>query len=133
MTSSGILEKLDTMEKEEGSLPQLLEFYRKLVQVQTRVGRELKKPNPSLSTETTQQRITEGKALVAANEFAFDLHMLQSTFRKITVLFSEYADLFDSPPEEFGKITELVITSDDIKAWYEGRPYRRIKVSVKSS
>ena len=56
MTSSGILDKLDAIEKEEGSLPRLLEFYRKLIQIQTRVGQKIDKPNPGLSTEAIQQR-----------------------------------------------------------------------------
>jgi len=122
MTSSGILDKLDAMEKEEGSLPRLLEFYRKLIQIQTRVGQKMDKPNPGLPTETIQQRMDEGKALVTASEFTFDLHLLQDTFQEVAALFSEYADLFDNAPEEFSELTEEVISSDSVKAWYEGTP-----------
>jgi len=122
MTSSGILDKLDAMEKEDGSLPRLLEFYRKLIQIQTRVGQKINKLNPGLSTEAIQQRMDEGQALVAASEFTFDLHLLQNTFREVAALFGEYASLFDNPPEEFSKLAEVVITSDSVKAWYEGTP-----------
>ena len=127
MASSGILDKLDAMEKQEGSLPRLLEFYRKLIQIQTRVGQKIDKPNPGLSTETSQQRVDEGKALLTASEFTFDLHLLQNTFQEIATLFGEYADLFDIPPEELSKLTEVTITSDSTKAWYEGTPLPAIK------
>ena len=99
MTSSGILDKLDAIEKEEGSLPRLLEFYRKLIQIQTRVGQKIDKPNPGLSNETIHQRMADGKALITVGEFTFDLHLLQDTFQKIAALFGEYADLFDNAPE----------------------------------
>lgn len=122
MTSSTILDKLDAMEKEEGSLPRLLEFYRKLIQIQTRVGQNINKPNPGLSNEVIHQRMDEGKALVTASEFALDVHLLQNTFQEVADLFGEYADLFDTPPEEFSKASEMVITSDSVKAWYEGTP-----------
>ena len=112
MTSSTILDKLDAMEKEEGSLPRLLEFYRKLIQIQTRVGQNINKPNPGLSNEVIHQRMDEGKALVTASEFALDVHLLQNTFQEVADLFGEYADLFDNPPEEFSKASEIVITSD---------------------
>ena len=122
MTSSGILGKLDAMEKEEGSLPRLLEFYRKLVLIQTGVGQKIDKPNPGLSTKAIQQRMDEGKALITASEFTFDLHPLQNAFQEIVALFCEYSDLFDNDPEEFSKLAEVVITSDVVKAWYEGTP-----------
>ena len=122
MTSSRILNKLDAMEKEEGSLPRLLEFYRKLIQVQTKVGQKIDKPNPGLSTEAIQQRMDEGKALVTASDFSFDLHLLQDTFQEVAALFGEYTDLFDNAPEEFSKLAEVTITSDSVKAWYEGTP-----------
>jgi hypothetical protein len=122
MTSSRILDKLDAIEKEEGSLPRLLEFYRKLILIQTRVGQIIEKPSPGLSSETIHQRIVDGKVLVTASEFTLDLKLLQDTFQEVAVLFGEYADLFDNPPEEFGKLTGVTITPDSIKAWYEGTP-----------
>ena len=121
MTSTGILEKLNDMEKEEGSLPWLLEFYRKLIQIQTRVGQKLDKPNPGLSKETAQQRMAEGRALIAAGEFTFDLQLLQDTFQEVAALFSEYADLFSNPSREFSQLADFVLTSESIEAWYEGK------------
>ena len=122
MTSVRILDRLDAMEKEDGSLPRLLEFYRKLIQIQTRVGQELDKPNPGLSTEAIHQRTAEGKALIAASDFTYDLHLLQDTFREIAALFGEYADLFNNTAEEFNKLAEVNLTPDSIEAWYNGEP-----------
>ncbi|HEY40329.1 MAG TPA: formate dehydrogenase accessory protein FdhE [Dehalococcoidia bacterium] len=122
MTSGRILDRLDAMEKVEGSLPRLLEFYRKLIQIQTRVGRELNKPNPGLSAEAIHQRTAEGKALITASNFTYDLRLLQGTFRETAALFGEYADLFNSTSEEFSKLAETDLTPDSIEAWYNGEP-----------
>jgi FdhE protein len=121
MTSSGIINRLDAMEKEEGSLPQLFRFYRELLRIQARVGQELDKPSPGLSSEAIHQRTVEGKILVTASEFTFDLHLLQDTFRKIAAVFSEYADLFKNTPEEFSKLARINITPEFVEAWYEGK------------
>jgi hypothetical protein len=122
MTSGGILDKLDAIEKEKGSLPRLLEFYRKLIQIQTRVGQKIEKPNPDLSNEEILQRTVEGNALITASDFVFDLNLLQDTFQEVVTLFREYADLFDNDPEEFSNLTGFIITPDSVKAWYEGTP-----------
>ena len=122
MTSSGIVEKLDEMERKEGSLPRLLDFYRKLIQIQTRVGQDIDKPNPGLSNETILQRTVEGKILLTASEFTYDLQLLQNIFQETNDLFGEYTDLFSTPPDEFGKLAEVVVTPDSVKAWYDGKP-----------
>jgi FdhE protein len=121
MTIGRILDRLDAIEKEEGSLPRLLELYRKLIQIQTRVGQELDKPNPGLSSEAIHQRTAEGKALITASDFTCDLHLLQDTFRKIAALFGEYADPFNNTAEEFSKLAEIDLTPDFIEAWYNGK------------
>jgi len=120
--SNAIIEKLDAMEKEQSSLPRLLRFYREILRIQVRVGQELDKPNPGLSSEAINQRIAEGKILVAASEFSFDLPMLQDAFREIAAVFIEYADLFENAPEEFTKLAKTDITPDSVKSWYEGKP-----------
>jgi FdhE protein len=122
MASGRILDRLNAIEKEEGSLPRLLEFYRELIQIQTRVGQELDRPNPGLSSEAIHQRTAAGKALITASDFTDDLNLLQNTFQEVAALFREYADLFDNAPEEFGRLTGVRITPDSIKAWYEGAP-----------
>lgn len=122
MTSSAIVEKLDAMEKEEGSLPSLLQFYRELARIQARVGQELKKPDPGFSGEEILQRTNEGKPLVAGGEFRFDWPLLQRTSQDIANLFRKYANLFNNAPEEFDRLTEGVLTPDAVKAWYEGTP-----------
>lgn len=122
MTSSGILEKLDAMEKEEGSLLRLLQFYRELVRIQARVGQELKRPDPGFSSEQILQRTNEGKPLVAGDEFRFDWPLLQKTSQEIAGLFKKYADLFNNNPEEFDRLTNEALTPDAVTAWYEGKP-----------
>ena len=58
-TTNKILKKLSELEKEEGSLPHLLEFYRELLQLQPRAQKHLGKPEPSLSSEAIRTRTRE--------------------------------------------------------------------------
>ena len=122
MTSSGIIEKLDAMEKEEGSLPRLLQFYRELVRIQARVGHKLNKPDPGFSGEQILQRTNEGKPLVAGDEFRFDWPLFQKTSREMAILFKEYANLFNNDPGEFDRLTDEALTPDAVTAWYDGKP-----------
>jgi FdhE protein len=60
--------------------------------------------------------------LITASDFAYDLHLLQDTFRKIAALFGEYMDIFDNTSAELSKLSEIDLTPDLIEAWYKGEP-----------
>ncbi len=72
-TNSRILKKLKELEKGEGSLPLLLEFYRELLQIQSRAQKRIGTPKPGLSSEAISNRIQKGLPLVGFAELSLDM------------------------------------------------------------
>ena len=122
MTHRGILEKLDDIETAEGTLPPLLEFYRKLVQIQTRVGQELDTPNPGLTSEMINQRAEQGKPLLESGDLIIDPSLLSDTFREVATLFAEYSDLLNHTRQELKELPDVLLNQDSVNVWYEGMP-----------
>ena len=120
MTGSALLQKLEDMEKEEGRLPALLEFYRKLLRIQDGVGQELQVPGPRLSDETVHQRTAEGKPLLESSDLSFNWSLWHDTFHKVTALFGEYSELFGHTREEFEELPDQFAAEDSVRAWYAG-------------
>ncbi len=121
MTLERIIQKLDELEKKEGKLPELLQFYHKILQIQAGVGDQLEKPIPGLTRDASMVRLRQGKPLLEASEFTFDLILFQNTLREVTGVFSEFSHfigitpeaLIESPPEK-------LVSRDFIEAWYAG-------------
>jgi len=120
-TEAKILQKLEEQKKEEGTLPQLLEFYQRLLQIQSRVGRRIDAPNPSSYGGAVKRRLARGKPLMKFDELALDWSLLRDTFKDIAVLFADYEELFGSIP---GEIIESnpsrVLTKRVVTAWFKG-------------
>ena len=65
---SKILKKLKEQEKEEGTLPLLLEFYRKLLHIQSKAKKRIGIPKSSLSRKAISERIEHGLPLVSFDD-----------------------------------------------------------------
>jgi FdhE protein len=121
-TNSKILNKLAELEKEAGGPPLLLEFYRKLLQVQSRVQKRIGTPKFSLSSETIRQRTGEGLPLVSFDDLALDWAQVQDTFAKVATLFASYSQLFGEIPERLKKPEAgHLLTKRAVKAWFTGK------------
>ena len=121
MTLERIIQKLDELEKEEGKLPELMQFYHRILQIQAGVGNQLEKPSPGLTGDTATERLGQGKALLQASEFTFDWTLFQNTLREVTDVFSEFSHFFDLTPETFRESPpEQLVSRDSIEAWYVG-------------
>lgn len=122
MTDALVLRKLDELEEQEGALPELLQFYRKLLLIQAGVGEHLETPHPGLTGDTAAEILKQGKPLLEAADFTFDQALFLDTLRQVTDVFGEFSHLLgltaeafqDSPPDQ-------LISSDTIKAWLDGR------------
>ena len=122
MTLERIIQKLDGQEKEEGKLPELLQFYRRIIQIQAGVGNQLEKPSPGLTRETATDRLGQGNPLLQASEFTFDWTLFQNTLREVTDVFIEFSHLFDLTPAVFKQSPpEQLVSRDFIEAWYVGK------------
>jgi len=121
MTFRVVLEKLDDLEKQEGALPELLQFYRKLLLVQAEAGEHLEAPSPGLTGESAAQRLPQGQPLLTAIDFAFDWALFLATFRKVADLFSEFSYLFGLAPQAFKESPpDRLLSEDVVRAWFEG-------------
>jgi len=120
-TTSKILKKLAELEKEEGSLPLLLEFYRELLQIQSGAQKRLDKPEPGLSTETIRQQMQNGLPLVGFDGLALDWTLVQDVFVEVIAAFSRYQQLFGETPKRLIKPgAGRLLTKKAVKAWFNG-------------
>ena len=118
-TASRILKKLEEQEKEEGNLPLLLEFYRKILQLQSGTQKRLGIPEPGLSRETVKQRIQIGQPLVGFDEFNVDWALVTDLFAKVLAAFAQYPQLFGEIPERLKKPEAgKLLTRKTAEAWF---------------
>ena len=120
-TDNDILKTLEEQKSKEGTLPELLEFYQKLLQIQTRIGQRIDVPNPSFSTEVISEHAQQGKPLITFDELALDWSLLHDTFIEVTATFAEHAELFDLTAKELEESApDNLLTPEAVKAWFEG-------------
>lgn len=121
-TSNKIINKLNQQEKEEGSLPLLLEFYRELVTVQADAQANIGDIEPTIDTDAISLRLKQGQPLVAFEELAINWPLLKDTFSRVVEVFARYPQLFgDSPDKLKAPKAGSLLTKKAVKAWYEGK------------
>ena len=117
-----IISQLGKKEGKEGTLPQLLQFYQKLLRLQSRVEQKLASlPEPSLSSEVINERIERGRPLVSFDKLILDQSLLRDIFVEVTAIFAEYPELFGEPTKRLRKpLAGHLLTRKAVKAWFEG-------------
>ena len=116
--AGAILNKLDGQEKEEGSLPLLLDFYRGLVRLQSAVRERIAPPLPAPDRDSARARISEGRPLLAAGELDLDWPLVQDVFSQVRALFSAYPRLFGEAVARLPAAGTL--TREAVDAWFAG-------------
>jgi FdhE protein len=116
-----ILSELKKRGKKEKTKPELLEFYRKLLEIQYEAEQKLGVPEAGLSLKAASQRLGQGLPILRFEELTVDWAYLKDVFIRITELFREYASLFNKPlapgaTKKYG-VTRL---KRAIRAWFEG-------------
>ena len=116
-----ILAELTKKEKEEGSLPLLLEFYQKLINLQSAVLPRIGAPQPTISADAIKQRLANGKPLVKYEELAIDWALARQLFAQVIAVFAGYPQLFGEIPDRL-KSTRAgrLLTKKAVKAWFTG-------------
>jgi FdhE protein len=125
-TASKIIEKLNKQEKEEGKLPLLLEFYKKLLQIQLKAQQSCGTHMPALSHETIQKRLQSGRPLLRFSELNLDWPKVQDVFAKVAAVFAKYPQLFGELPENLKKPgVGRLLTKKAAEAWFDGKELPR--------
>ena len=120
-TDSQILKKLDGQEKEEGTLPLLLQFYRQLLRIQSRAEGRISIPETALRREAVMQRTERGLPALNFNDLAPDWPLLQDLFVEVTAAFAEYPQLFGEIPEPLKEPKAgRRLTKKAVRAWFKG-------------
>src|SRR4030042_2780292 len=115
-----ILAKLVAKEKEEGNLPLLLEFYRKIVQLQSNAQKRIVTPVPGLDREAIRRRIQKGLPLVGTDDLTLDWPLVQDIFGQVSAVFASYPQIFG---ETAGRLKETgcILTNRAVEAWFTGK------------
>jgi len=120
-TDSKILRKLEEQQKKEGSLSQLLEFYQKLLRIQTRVGKRIDVPNLSFTDDDINARAEQGKPLIGFNDLVLNWSLLRDVFVEVTAVFADYPELFGRLPKSLREPkSHPSLPKKVVKAWFEG-------------
>lgn len=120
---SSIIQKLENREKTEGKLPVLLEFYKKLLEIENGVGQQIEIPNPVFTSEAVKAHANAGKPLLGFSELAIDWSLLRQTYKEIVSLFHQYREIFSELPQEITALTPgHIINKRTVRAWYRGKP-----------
>jgi len=117
-----ILERLDKWQQSEGSLPEFVEFYKRLLGIQTDVKARLSTSKTTLSQAEVIERQRQGIPLVEWETLSLDWSILQEASQKVIDITGEY---YRAASEDFERLRN--ITSDSsllqeaTRAWYNGQ------------
>ncbi|OGO31742.1 MAG: hypothetical protein A2Z29_06285 [Chloroflexi bacterium RBG_16_56_11] len=110
-----ILASLDTLEKEEGSLPRLLQFFRELLNIQAGMKEKVRVPRIE-NEEALRQRLEQGLPLLDFNHIIIDMPLFQEHFARVVSIYSKYPDLFGEIPAAVTEAGRL-ISGEAVIAW----------------
>ena len=116
-----ILTELTKRGKEEGSLPLLLEFYRKLIKLQSTALPRIGTLQPTISSDAIKQRLAKGEPLVKFEELAIDWALARELFTRAIAVFAAYPKMFGEIPDRLKSIKAgQLLTKKAVKAWLTG-------------
>jgi len=120
--NSKILQRLDEWQQNEGSLPEFVEFYKRLLGIQTDVKAHVSTPQPSLSQAEVIDRLRQGIPLLEWQALSLDWSALQNLFHRVATVAGEYYKAASGDFERLRDIaSDISILQEATRAWYEGR------------
>jgi len=114
------IDKLEEEGKKKGLPPRLLEFYQKLLNIQSRTARQIGKIDPGLNKKIINERLESGRPLITFDELIIDWTLLNDTFAGVVAIFTDYSDLFGEFPENLKKSKPgPSLSKRVVKAWFK--------------
>ena len=119
--TDAIIKHLEEKENKEGTLPPFLQFYQKLLRVQSEVEQKIASlPKPNTGSEAIGERLANGRPLLFFDELTLDWPRLQEMFTEVSAVFAEYPELFDESVAKLREAkAERLLTQKAVKAWFE--------------
>ncbi len=121
-TDSKILERLTELEEKQGSLPKILEFYRRLLRLQSEAKSLVSVPKLSLSPEAISNRMMTGYPLLEFDDLSIDWTLLRNISEEVITLFPSYSEVLGETPNDLDKLSSCLVLKEVVKAWFEGAP-----------
>ncbi|HEY49780.1 MAG TPA: formate dehydrogenase accessory protein FdhE [Dehalococcoidia bacterium] len=112
-----ILEKIEGWQQEEGSLPEVVEFYRDLLRAQVEAVAYIPTPQPDATKAEIVAQIRQGVPVLKWNALPFDWSIFQNLFQKVAAIINEHTD---SPSDNLKAAAgDIAFLKEVTKAWYE--------------
>jgi len=118
-TDGEVLKRLKEWTKEEETPSRFLEFYQRLLRIQSRAAERIGIPKPTLKSKASQEQIESGRPLISFDELDLDWPLLQDVFNEVTVAFADYPELFGEIPRSLRK-PQPKLLKEMVKVWFEG-------------
>ncbi|MBI2832487.1 MAG: formate dehydrogenase accessory protein FdhE [Chloroflexi bacterium] len=113
---SPIASKLDEDERKGGVIPLLLEFYKRLLRIQSETEHLIGTPKIGLTVEAVSERVQTGVPLLTFDELHLDWTLLQETFSNVAAVFTDYAELFGKVPDDAAR----PLKKEMVRRWFGG-------------
>jgi len=118
-TERDILLKFEGEGKKKGLTPRFLEFYQRLIRIQSRAEKQIGRVKANLSGATVNERMSRGVSLLNFKELSLDWALLREVLTQVTATFADYTDLYGELPERLsGKKMPLSLPRTVVRAWY---------------
>ena len=118
-TNDEILKKLEEEGKKEGFDPKFLEFYQRLLRIQTLFQQRLDKAKPSLKDKVARERLERGLPLITFDKLTLDWSLLQEVFNEVTATFADFPELFGEIPQNLKEVSDETLIKEAVKGWFE--------------
>ena len=115
---SRVLEKLGDRQEKEGSLPEILEFYRALLRIQVEARAAISTAQPRLTKTKVSVQIRKGIPLLKWDALSADWPTFQNLFQAAIAAIDEHTT---SECESLRKVVaDTALLEEATRTWYEG-------------
>ena len=121
-TESKILERLEAWERQDGSLPKSLEFYRRLLCIQSKAKSRINVPGLGLNSEVITNRAKTGQPLLEFDDLSIDWLLVRDILEEVAALFSGHSEISAEMPVNLKDSDSSVVAclKEVTKIWFEG-------------
>ena len=113
-----ILERLEEWQQEEGSLPDILGYYRDLLRVQVEAEAAAASPEPAFTKTEIDSAVRKGIPLLEWDALSIDWAAFENLFRGAAAVIGEHGESVSAGLREIASDRSLL--QEIARSWYEG-------------
>ncbi len=117
---SKTLKRLEEWQAKAEPLPELVEFYQKLLDIQSGAEGRAGIPAQHLDSKAISERLDSGSPLVSFAELDLDWPLLEDIFAEVATTFAHYPQLFGALPDSVISTGKGELLKEAVMAWFEG-------------